>query len=176
MFSAEWSTGGSGGQAVVALRGELDVVDAASLAAALMAAVAALCVTSLAASAQNYGQRDPSGYYSQSDQNGYYDHNGRYRQMRPQYDQRGQGYGNDRGDNRDGPSPAYYRQGDYEQNCHRGNVAVTTTGSRAITSPEACPTLSWLQATAMTRTVPVKSGISNATSAVPSRPTVTRPE
>jgi anti-sigma B factor antagonist len=40
MFSAEWSTGGSGGQAVVALRGELDVVDAASLAAALMAAVA----------------------------------------------------------------------------------------------------------------------------------------
>jgi len=40
MFSAEWSTGGSGGQAVVALRGELDVVDAASLAAALMDAVA----------------------------------------------------------------------------------------------------------------------------------------
>jgi anti-anti-sigma factor len=38
MFSAEWSTGGSGGQAVVALRGELDVVDAASLAAALVAA------------------------------------------------------------------------------------------------------------------------------------------
>jgi len=40
MFSAEWSTGGSGGRAVVALRGELDVVDAASLAAALMAAAA----------------------------------------------------------------------------------------------------------------------------------------
>jgi anti-sigma B factor antagonist len=40
MFSAKWSTGGSGGQAVIALRGELDVVDAASLAAALMAAVA----------------------------------------------------------------------------------------------------------------------------------------
>ena len=39
MFSAEWSTSGSGGRAVVALRGELDVVDAASLAAALMAAV-----------------------------------------------------------------------------------------------------------------------------------------
>ena len=33
MFSAEWSTGGSGGQAVVALRGELDVADAAGLAA-----------------------------------------------------------------------------------------------------------------------------------------------
>jgi hypothetical protein len=28
MFSAEWSTAGSGGQAVVALRGELDVADA----------------------------------------------------------------------------------------------------------------------------------------------------
>lgn len=40
MFSAEWNTCASGGQAVVALRGELDVVDAASLAAALMAAVA----------------------------------------------------------------------------------------------------------------------------------------
>lgn len=40
MFSAEWSTGGTGGQAIVALRGELDVVDAASLAAALVAAVA----------------------------------------------------------------------------------------------------------------------------------------
>jgi len=39
MFSAEWSTGGSGGQAVVTLRGELDVTDAASLAAALMAVV-----------------------------------------------------------------------------------------------------------------------------------------
>jgi anti-sigma B factor antagonist len=40
MFSAEWSTGGSGGQAVVTLRGELGVLDAASLAAALVAAVA----------------------------------------------------------------------------------------------------------------------------------------
>jgi anti-sigma B factor antagonist len=40
MFSAEWSTGGIRGQAIVALHGELDVVDAASLAAALVAAVA----------------------------------------------------------------------------------------------------------------------------------------
>jgi surface antigen len=89
---------------------------------AIMAA-AALCVTSLAASAQNYGPRDPDGYYSQSDQRGYYDHNGRYHQMRAQYDRR-DGY--DRGDNRDGPSPAYYRQGEYEQNCQRGNVAAGT--------------------------------------------------
>jgi anti-sigma B factor antagonist len=40
MFSAELSTGPTGGQAIVALRGELDVVDAASLAAALVDAVA----------------------------------------------------------------------------------------------------------------------------------------
>ncbi len=105
---------------------------------ALMAA-AALCVTTLAALAQNYGSRDqnygprdPNGYYSQSDQSGYYDHNGRYRHMQPQYDRRGGngydrgGYGNDRGDNRDGPAPAYYRQGEYEQNCQRGNVAAGT--------------------------------------------------
>jgi surface antigen len=91
---------------------------------ALMAA--ALCATTLAASAQDYGPRDPNGYYSQSDQGGYYDHSGRYRHMRPQYDQRSQGYGGDRGGNRDAPSPAYYRQGDYEQNCHRGNVAAGT--------------------------------------------------
>jgi hypothetical protein len=53
MFSAEWSTAGSGGQAVVALRGELDVADAASLAAALMAAVAQdlVIVADLAAAA-----------------------------------------------------------------------------------------------------------------------------
>jgi surface antigen len=93
---------------------------------ALMAAAAALCATTLAASAQDYGPRDPNGYYSQSDQNGYYDHSGHYRQMRRQYDQRGQGYGGDRGNYRDGPSPTYYRQGDYEQNCHRGNVAAGT--------------------------------------------------
>ena len=40
----------------------------------------------------------------------------------------------------------------------------------------ACPTLSLLQATAMTLTVPVKAGIGNSTSAVPSGPTVTIPE
>ena len=57
----------------------------------------------------------------------------------------------------------------------RGKVAVSTTGSRTITSPEARPTLSLLQATAMTRTVPAKAGISNATSAWPER-TSTMPE
>ena len=97
---------------------------------ALMAA-AALGVTTLAALAQdygardqNYGPRDPNGYYSQADQGGYYDRSGRYRRMQAQYGQR-RDYG-DRGDNRDGPSPVYYRQGEYEQNCQRGNVAAGT--------------------------------------------------
>ena len=58
----------------------------------------------------------------------------------------------------------------------RGKVAVSTTGSRTITSPEARPTLSLLQATAITRTVPANAGISNVTSAVPSGLTVTMPE
>jgi surface antigen len=88
---------------------------------ALMAAAAALCVTALAASAQNYGPpRDPDNYYSQSDQRGYYDHNGRYRRMREQYDQR-----SDYRDDQRAPA-AYYRQGEYEQSCHRGNAAAGT--------------------------------------------------
>ncbi len=52
----------------------------------------------------------------------------------------------------------------------RGSVAVSTTGSRTITSPWRVPTLSFDQATAITRTVPAKAGMSKATSAVPSRP------
>ena len=58
----------------------------------------------------------------------------------------------------------------------RGRVAVTTTGSRTMTSPEAWPTLSSVHATAITRTVPAKAGMSKVTSAVPSGPTVTMPE
>ena len=58
----------------------------------------------------------------------------------------------------------------------RGSVAVSTTGSRMMTSPAARPTLSFDQATAITRAVPAKSGMSNATSAVPSGLTVTMPE
>ena len=58
----------------------------------------------------------------------------------------------------------------------RGKVAVSTTGSRTITSPEAWPTLSFDQATAITRTVPAKAGMSNCTSAVPSDRTFTMPE
>ncbi len=98
---------------------------------ALMAA--ALFATTLAAQAQNYGaQREPDGYYSQSDQRGYYDRNGRYRQMRARDDRRGgPGYGNGAEDRR-GQEAAYYRQGEYEQNCRSGNaVAGTIFGAAA---------------------------------------------
>ena len=90
-----------------------------------MAAAAALLATALPASAQNYGaQRDPSGYYSQSDQRGYYDRNGRYRHVPARYDRddrqdRGAGM---RYDN----SANYYRQGEFEQSCRRGNVVAGT--------------------------------------------------
>ena len=58
----------------------------------------------------------------------------------------------------------------------RGNVPASTTGSRTITSAVALPTRSFDQATAMTRSVPLKAGTSKVTSAVPSGPTVTTPE
>src|ERR1700746_3985855 len=95
----------------------------------LMAAGAALFAPALPATAQNYGpQRDPDGYYSQSDQRGFYDRNGTYHQMREQYDQRRgqderQGYG---AGTRYDQSANYYRQGEYEQNCRRGNVVAGT--------------------------------------------------
>src|SRR6185312_10505958 len=63
---------------------------------------------------------DPGGYYSDSDHNGYYDRNGTYRHIQ-----------NDR-DRDYGPPPpppppsAYYEEGRYEQNCHRGNTAAGT--------------------------------------------------
>ena len=91
---------------------------------ALMAA--ALLATTVASQAQTYdGQRDPNGYYSQSDQRGFYDHNGRYRHMRSDY---GQGDRQDmnariRYDQQPG---SYYRQGEYEQSCRRGNVVAGT--------------------------------------------------
>src|SRR4051812_25804761 len=102
---------------------------------------AGLLATTLAAQAQNYGpqrdpdrysqaQSDPNGYYSRSDQRGYYDHNGRYRQMGGRYN------GGDRQDFGGGTgydrSANYYRQGEYEQGCRRGNaVAGTIFGAAA---------------------------------------------
>ena len=55
-------------------------------------------------------------------------------------------------------------------------VPETTTGSRAITSLEMWPTLVLVQATAMTRMVPLKAGMSKSTDAVPSSATLTIPE
>jgi surface antigen len=99
---------------------------------ALMVAATALFATAIAASAQNYGPpRDPNGYYSQSDQSGYYDRNGRYRQMRAQYDRRDRQDDRDRADDRYDQAN-YYRQGEYEQSCRRGNaVAGTIFGAAA---------------------------------------------
>ena len=58
----------------------------------------------------------------------------------------------------------------------RGKVAVSTTGSRTVTSVVARPSLVELHATAITRAVPANSGMSKLISAVPSGPTVTMPE
>ena len=55
----------------------------------------------------------------------------------------------------------------------RGSVAVSTTGSRTITSTVARPSFVAVQAIAMTRAVPANSGISKLTSAEPSAATVT---
>ena len=58
----------------------------------------------------------------------------------------------------------------------RGKVAVSTTGSRTITSVVARPSLVAVQATAITRAVPANSGMSNSICALPSAATVTIPE
>ena len=50
----------------------------------------------------------------------------------------------------------------------RGRLAVSTIGSRTITSPLAWPTASLVQATAITRTVPLNCGMSKSTVALPS--------
>jgi surface antigen len=97
----------------------------------IAAMAAALLASTLASQAQSYdSQRDPNGYYSQSDQRGYYDHNGRYRQMRfgrDRYDRQDRS-----GDTRYDQSAKYYRQGEYEQSCRRGNaVAGTVFGAAA---------------------------------------------
>jgi surface antigen len=101
----------------------------------MAAAAAALCLTPLAASAQN-GPRSADGYYSQSDRNGYYDRDGSYRRM--QEEQRREDAREERReDRREARREArdernYYRQGAYEQNCQRGNaVAGTIFGAAA---------------------------------------------
>lgn len=83
---------------------------------------------------------DPDAYYSQTDHTGFYDHNGRYHQFDSQHPWPGDMDSNDRApppddrrpppdarDNQDdAPPPGYYREGDYERDCHRGNAAAGT--------------------------------------------------
>jgi surface antigen len=90
----------------------------------LMAAAAVLTIGTSLASAQPMPPppgNDPFGYYSQNDQNGYYDRDGHYQRIR----------GGRRDDYGPPPPPgppqgAYYQQGRYEQDCHRGNQAAGT--------------------------------------------------
>jgi surface antigen len=82
-----------------------------------LTAGALLALSAVAASAQPAWvppDNDPDGYYSQADHNGYYDHNGTYRHIRrPDYSP-------------PPPPPAYYREGHYEADCHRGNATAGT--------------------------------------------------
>jgi len=82
----------------------------------LLAATAVLLTAALPALAQNYDpRRDPGSY---SDRNG-----GDRRMMRTQDDSRDR---QDGAGTRYDRSANYYRQGHFEQNCRRGNVAAGT--------------------------------------------------
>src|SRR4051812_24856970 len=87
----------------------------------LLTACAAATLISGAASAQPGWVppgNDPAGYYSDADHNGYYDRDGRYRRIRDRVWRGERGYGP--------PPPAYYQQGQYEENCRRGNATAGT--------------------------------------------------
>ncbi len=84
------------------------------------ASFAAIATGALAQSSWNQGNYDRQGhsqenYYSHSDHNGHYDRNGTYRRE-----------GKDRNGRNGAPEGNYYRQGAYEQDCHRGNTAAGT--------------------------------------------------
>ncbi len=83
----------------------------------LATAVAGIATGALAQGNRNQGGnpgRAQDGYYSQTDRDGYYDRGGVYRRN---------GGTNGRNDAANG---SYYRQGAYEQDCHRGNAAAGT--------------------------------------------------
>jgi surface antigen len=86
----------------------------------LLMAGAAVAMLAGTASAQPWGPPpggDPDGYYSQSDHDGYYDRQGRYHRIQ----------NHDDGNYDSGPPPRdYYREGQYEDNCRRGNTAAGT--------------------------------------------------
>jgi surface antigen len=95
----------------------------------LAAAVAVAAFAASAASAQSYGPRDGrdgnSSYNSpdnRADQNGYQGENGAYRGRGRHYD----GQDEHGTDGQRGDSGFYYRQGAYEENCHRGNATTGT--------------------------------------------------
>ena len=87
------------------------------IATLLLAATAlgAFTTAALAQGSNDNRDRNPNGYYSQSDRDGYMDRSGSYHRN------------DERGNYRNGQqADSYYRQGDYEQNCHRGNAAAGT--------------------------------------------------
>ena len=88
---------------------------------ALLAAAAALCLSSLAASAQNYPRDSRDNYppsYPQSDSRDYRDDRRDYRDARREQ--------------RRAERDAYYRRGAYEQNCQRGNAAAGNGNGGAV--------------------------------------------
>lgn len=105
----------------------------------LLAAAAAIAIGAGTAFAQPADGPDPDGYYSRVDHDGYYDRAGHYHHFtdadRDALDQRGPppGADDDRGPppdyDRGPPPPRYYREGDYERDCHAGNAAGTVFGA-----------------------------------------------
>jgi surface antigen len=102
----------------------------------LMAAAALVAIGATAASAQDNGppSGDPYGYYSQYDHEGYYDRQGHYQHFQDGDDQGAppppgyEGAPPPPPPGYDGPPPpdAYYEEGRYERECHRGNEAAGT--------------------------------------------------
>jgi surface antigen len=88
----------------------------------LFAATALAIFGFVPALAQSQGvppPRDPNGYYSQHDQEGYYDRNGNYIRYKDQQP-------DDNGYTQYNAPPRPYRNGDYEDQCRRGNSAAGT--------------------------------------------------
>ncbi len=84
----------------------------------LAATAVALVFGAMPASAQSDGGPgpDPYGYYSQYDHDGYFDRDGHYIRYADRRDDGGY----------DSPPPPVYREGQYEENCRRGNNAAGT--------------------------------------------------
>jgi len=92
----------------------------------LLAAAAVMALSTSAAVAQD--RPDPNGYYSDSDHDGYYDRDGHYRRFDNAADHDGDDRSDQGGPDEDdsGPPPVVYHEGDYERECHNGNVRAGT--------------------------------------------------